>query len=79
MELGWVSDEPSAAEWIHGLLVRALGTLDAPVFLRLHAAWKRDDLGDRSALERLSLRRPRDAASCRMKIAAWAAPWRARW
>jgi urease accessory protein len=44
VELGWVTDEPSAAEWIHGLLVRALGTLDAPVFLRLQAAWKRDDL-----------------------------------
>jgi len=46
VECGWVTDESSAADWIHGLLVRALGTLDAPIFLRLHAAWKRDDLPD---------------------------------
>ena len=43
VELGWVKDEASAADWIHGLLVRALGTLDAPVFFRLHAAFVADD------------------------------------
>jgi urease accessory protein len=43
VELGWVSDEASAAAWIHGLLAHGLGTLDAPVLLRLHAAWTADD------------------------------------
>jgi urease accessory protein len=43
VELGWVTDEASAADWIHGLLVRALGTLDAPIFFRLHQAYSSDD------------------------------------
>ena len=33
----------------------------------------------RPPLERLPVRRPRQRASCRPRIAAWAAPWRARW
>jgi urease accessory protein len=44
VELGWVTNEATTADWIHGLLVRALGTLDAPIFLRLHDAWSTEDL-----------------------------------
>lgn len=40
---GWVTDEASASDWILGLLARAVGTLDAPVLCRLHAAWLCDD------------------------------------
>src|SRR5690349_23169399 len=35
---GWVHDEASALAWIRGLARNALGTLDLPVLLRLHAA-----------------------------------------
>jgi urease accessory protein len=36
---GWVADESSALEWIDGLARGALGTLDLPVLVRLHASW----------------------------------------
>src|SRR5690349_23573743 len=38
VEQGWVHDEASALTWIRGLARNALGTLDLPVLLRLHAA-----------------------------------------
>lgn len=51
VEAGWVRDEHSALDWIRGLARFSVGTLDAPVFLRLHAAWaSRDD----EAVERWS-------------------------
>ncbi len=40
----WVSDEQSAAAWIIGLLANALANLDAPVLVRLHAAWQANDV-----------------------------------
>jgi urease accessory protein len=40
----WVCDESSALQWICGLGCHAVGTLDIPVLLRLHAAWARADL-----------------------------------
>jgi len=47
VEAGWVHDEASALEWIDGIAAASLGTLDLPLLLRLHAAWKqcnRDDV-----------------------------------
>jgi urease accessory protein len=49
VELGWVADATRARAWIGGLLRRNAGTLDAPLLLRLHAAWV---AGDRAAVER---------------------------
>ena len=43
VEAGWVTDEPSALEWIGGIAGASLGTLDLPVLLRLQAAWKQND------------------------------------
>lgn len=40
---GDVHDEPSAANWILGLLAHSITRLDAPLFLRLHAAFADDD------------------------------------
>jgi urease accessory protein len=39
----WVRDESSVLSWIRGLAAYAVGTLDAPVLLRLHEAWTRND------------------------------------
>lgn len=38
VEVGWVKDEPSALNWITGVALHAIGTLDLPVLLRLHRA-----------------------------------------
>lgn len=35
---GWVNDEAELADWCSGLLHEGVGTLDAPLLLRLHAA-----------------------------------------
>lgn len=43
IDANWVRDEDSALRWISGLARSALGTLDIPVMLRLHAAWSADD------------------------------------
>lgn len=40
---GWVRDEATAADWIGGLLLGSLATLDLPILARLHAAWQNDD------------------------------------
>jgi urease accessory protein len=40
---GWVTDEPTAAEWLLGLLHHAMETLDLPVLERLINAWRADD------------------------------------
>jgi urease accessory protein len=45
VEAGWVTDEPSALEWIGGICDASLATLDLPVLLRLQAAWKQEDHG----------------------------------
>lgn len=43
VEAGWVNDAATVQVWIGGLLQHALGALDVPVLLRLHAAWRADD------------------------------------
>lgn len=43
VEAGWVTDEPSALEWIGGIAGASLGTLDLPVLQRLQSAWKQGD------------------------------------
>jgi len=43
VEAGWVTDEPSALEWIGGIAGASLGTLDLPVLHRLQSAWKQGD------------------------------------
>lgn len=40
---GWVHDERSTLEWIAGVARHAIGTLDLPILLRMHAAWSIDD------------------------------------
>jgi urease accessory protein len=37
---GLVTDRDSAGEWIHALLAGPVATFEAPVWLRLHAAWR---------------------------------------
>jgi urease accessory protein len=44
VEDGWIKDEAGAGEWIKGLLERGQARLDAPMLLRLHAAWESGDL-----------------------------------
>jgi urease accessory protein len=51
IELAWVNDEASAADWILGLLSTGLGQLDLPILARLHEAF---DSGDDGATHRWS-------------------------
>jgi urease accessory protein len=64
VEAGWVCDPASALDWISGLAGGAVGTLDLPILLRLHAAWGRND---REAATRWSQRliAARDTAELR--------------
>ena len=39
----WIKDEQGAGDWILGIANNAIGTLDLPVLLRLHAAWLAND------------------------------------
>ncbi len=39
----WITDEPTARDWIGGLLDHTLASLDLPVVARLHTAWTGDD------------------------------------
>jgi urease accessory protein len=41
---GWVHDEASAGDWILGLIEHVGGELDAPLYVRLHEAFVREDL-----------------------------------
>lgn len=43
VEAGWVPDEAGLLGWCRGLLQHAVGTLDAPLLLRLRAAFDADD------------------------------------
>jgi len=49
VQVGWVVDEGDTFDWLQGLARHAMGTLDLPILLRLHAAWQG---GDTPALER---------------------------
>jgi urease accessory protein len=40
---GWVINESTLLDWIRGLAANAIGTLDAPLLLRLYDAWTADD------------------------------------
>jgi len=40
VEKGWVRDEASATSWIGGVASHAVATLDVPLLLRMHAAWR---------------------------------------
>jgi urease accessory protein len=40
---GWVHDEASTLAWLQGLSRHSLGTLDLPMLLRLHTAWRAND------------------------------------
>jgi urease accessory protein len=46
VEAEWVVGEAGLADWIGGVLEHQLATLDAPVLVRLHAAYTRDDAGE---------------------------------
>ena len=46
-ELGWVSDEASARDWLMGVLKFSVGTFEAPVWCRLYRAFQ---AGDAAAL-----------------------------
>jgi urease accessory protein len=48
---GWVNDEPTAADWILGLLDHGLPAVELPVLLRLMAAWR---AGDEPGVRRFS-------------------------
>ncbi len=39
----WIHDEQDTGDWILGIAHNAVGTLDLPVLIRLHAAWMNDD------------------------------------
>lgn len=43
VQLEWITNEAQAADWIEGVLENGLARLDAPVLLRLHAAWAAAD------------------------------------
>lgn len=43
IDLGWVTNEQSLSDWMHGVLIHGLGRLDLPVLLRLHAAATQGD------------------------------------
>jgi urease accessory protein len=43
VETGWINDEDAAREWIAGLLMNNLASLEVPIFLRLYHAWQESD------------------------------------
>ena len=44
VEVGWIKNEKTTAEWILGQLENNLSMLDVPIFLRLFDAWQSNDL-----------------------------------
>jgi urease accessory protein len=43
VEAGWVHDEATSFDWLQGMSRHAVGTLDLPILLRLHRAWRDGD------------------------------------
>ncbi|WP_129781868.1 urease accessory protein UreF [Peristeroidobacter soli] len=43
VEAGWVTDEPTALDWIGGVATQSIGTLDLPVLIRLYRAHRAGD------------------------------------
>ena len=52
VENGWINDAAQAQAWLLGVLRHSLGRMDAPLVVRLYAAWA---LGDSRAVERWSV------------------------
>lgn len=44
IHLEWIANEAQAADWVEGVLENGLARVDAPVLLRLHAAWSMSEL-----------------------------------
>ena len=63
-----VRDEGSASEWIENVLDLTLARMEAPLFLRLHAAWTRDDGADAARWNALFLA-SRETAELRAETA----------
>lgn len=51
IDQGWIRTEEDAGEWILGVARHAMGTLDVPMLMRLHAAW---EAGNEDDVTRLS-------------------------
>lgn len=49
VQAGWVRDEAGALDWLRGLSGHSIATLDLPLLLRLHRAWR---AGDAVAVQR---------------------------
>jgi urease accessory protein len=43
IDTGWVRSESALVDWVSGQLVSGLGSLDLPLLIRLHAAWREHD------------------------------------
>lgn len=43
VQMDWVRDEASTFKWVSGVAQHAVGTLDLPLLMRMHAAWSEDD------------------------------------
>ncbi len=41
--MNWVHDEVSTFNWVSGVSQHAVATLDLPLLMRMHAAWRNDD------------------------------------
>jgi len=66
VELGWVTTREGAGAWIGDALELAVGRLEAPVWLRLHAAWTRGDAAEAARWNELFLA-SRDTAEGRLE------------
>ena len=43
VEAGWVRDAATFADWVRGLLLESLASLDLPALVRMHRAWSAGD------------------------------------
>jgi len=66
VDAGWVYDEATAQEWIHGQIRNNLSQLDVPIFLRLYRAWQENDFNKVNHLNALILAL-REAAELRQE------------
>ena len=80
VEAGIVRDAASAQRWIGDVLELSVARMEAPIFLRLVAAWRAGDDAAVRALERRIPRQPRDRGAARRDAAdgLFAAPPAAR-
>jgi len=52
VEVGWIHDRQTAADWISGLLTSTLAGFDLPLLRRLYRAWAEPDFDRIASLER---------------------------